>query len=169
MTELRLVAHQARFDLLGFIRNRQARFFTLVLPLLFLVIFVSVFGNDAVSATGVKASTYYVPGISALAVIAAGRIVAEGTPETLGGRERMAALIRFTLPDGLGPDGLPEALRAHVRTASDARVVLESRDPLADVKALAEWALGRGLDLPDLDVRRPSLENVYLELTEKRA
>lgn len=43
-----LVLHQARYDLLGFIRNRQARFFTLVLPLLFLVIFVSVFGNDKV-------------------------------------------------------------------------------------------------------------------------
>jgi ABC-2 type transport system permease protein len=65
-----LVLHQARYDLLGFVRNRQARFFTLVLPLLFLVIFVSVFGNNTVNATGVKASTYYVPGISALAVIA---------------------------------------------------------------------------------------------------
>jgi ABC-2 type transport system permease protein len=64
------VLHQARYDLLGFLRNRQARFFTLVLPLLFLVIFVSVFGNDTVRPTGVKASTYYVPGISALAVIA---------------------------------------------------------------------------------------------------
>ncbi len=62
--------HQARYDLLGFLRNRQARFFTLVLPLLFLVIFVSVFGNHTVRATGVKASTYYVPGLSALAVIA---------------------------------------------------------------------------------------------------
>src|SRR2546430_12058695 len=85
-----------------------------------------------------------------IAVIAKGRIVAEGTPRTLGGRERMAALIRFTLPDGLGADGLPEALRQHARSASDGRVVLESPAPLADVKTLAEWALDRGLDLPDL-------------------
>ena len=41
---LRLVRHQAKFDLLAFFRNRQARFFTLILPVLFLVIFVSVFG-----------------------------------------------------------------------------------------------------------------------------
>jgi ABC-2 type transport system permease protein len=68
---LGLVLHQARYDLLGFLRNRQARFFTLILPLLFLVIFVGVFGNDTVRATGVKASTYYVPGISALGLIAA--------------------------------------------------------------------------------------------------
>ena len=101
-----------------------------------------------------------------IAVIAAGRIVAEGTPETLGGRERMAARVRFTVPDGLGPDGLPDPLRGLVRSAANGRVVLESRRPLADVKALADWALERGLDLPDLDVRRPSLEDVYLELTE---
>src|SRR5919197_6412975 len=68
---LGLVLHQARYDLLGVLRNRQARFFTLILPLLFLVIFVSVFGNDTVGLTDVKASTYYVPGISALGIIAA--------------------------------------------------------------------------------------------------
>jgi ABC-2 type transport system permease protein len=67
---LRLVLHQARFDLLAFFRNKQARFFTLILPLLFLIIFVSVFGNHTVGQDNVKASTYYVPGLSALAVIA---------------------------------------------------------------------------------------------------
>jgi ABC-2 type transport system permease protein len=66
---LLLVLHQTRYDLLAILRNRQARFFTLVLPLLFLVIFVAVFGNH-VTRTGVKLSTYYVPGIAALGVIA---------------------------------------------------------------------------------------------------
>jgi ABC-2 type transport system permease protein len=66
-----LAAHQARYDLLGFLRNRQARFFTLILPLIFLVIFVSVFGNNTVGPDHIKVSTYYVPGISALAIIAA--------------------------------------------------------------------------------------------------
>ena len=66
---LHLVLHQARFDLLAFFRNRQSRFFTLILPIIFLVIFVSVFGNNTVGPGHVKASTYYVPGLSALAVI----------------------------------------------------------------------------------------------------
>lgn len=66
-----LVFHQARYDLLSFLRNRQARFFTLMLPLIFLVIFVSVFGNHKVGPEQVKASTYYVPGLSAMAIIAA--------------------------------------------------------------------------------------------------
>ena len=65
-----LVLHQARYDLVAFLRNRQGRFFALILPILFLVIFVSVFGNHRVGPNNVKASTYYVPGISALAIIA---------------------------------------------------------------------------------------------------
>jgi ABC-2 type transport system ATP-binding protein len=95
-----------------------------------------------------------------IAVIAGGRIVAEGTPQTLGGRERMAARISFTLPGGIGLDDLP--LRA---SAQNGRVAVESERPLADLKELADWALARGLELPDLDVRRPSLEDVYLQLT----
>jgi ABC-2 type transport system permease protein len=65
-----VILHQFRYDLLSFLRNRQSRFFTLVLPILFLVIFVSVFGNDKIGPENVKASTYYVPGICALAIIA---------------------------------------------------------------------------------------------------
>ena len=95
-----------------------------------------------------------------IAVIANGTIVAEGTPKTLGGRAAMAVRISFTLPDGVRLDELP--LSAH---ALNGRVSVESDKPLADVKALADWALARGLDLPDLDVRRPSLEDVYLQLT----
>jgi ABC-2 type transport system permease protein len=65
-----LVLHQARYDLLGILRNRQARFFTLILPVLFLFIFVGIFGNH-VNLQGVKLSTTYVPGLSALGVISA--------------------------------------------------------------------------------------------------
>jgi len=98
-----------------------------------------------------------------IAVISAGAIVAEGTPQTLGGRERMAVRISFILPPGVALDDLP--VRAHV---DNGRVAVESQRPLADVKALADWALDRGIDLPDLDVRRPSLEDVYLQLTGSR-
>jgi ABC-2 type transport system permease protein len=67
----RLVLHQTRYDLLTFARNRQARFFTVLQPVIFLVIFVGVFGNDRIGPEHVKASTYYVPGIAALAVLSA--------------------------------------------------------------------------------------------------
>jgi ABC-2 type transport system ATP-binding protein len=101
-----------------------------------------------------------------IAVIAGGRIVAEGEPGTLGGRNRMAATIRFTLPQGTGADELPPTLRERL-AGDDGRVTLTTDTPLVDVGALAEWARPRGIDLPDLDVRRPTLEQVYLELTEE--
>jgi ABC-2 type transport system permease protein len=66
-----LVLHQTRYDLLSFFRNRQARFFTVLLPILFLVIFVEVFGSGTVGPQHLKASTFFVPGIAALAVISA--------------------------------------------------------------------------------------------------
>jgi ABC-2 type transport system ATP-binding protein len=101
-----------------------------------------------------------------IAVINAGRIVAEGTPRTLGGRDRMAATIRFTLPHGFGLADLPSGLRPlAAEPASGHEVILRSESPLIHVQMLANWALGRGFDLPDLDVRRPTLEEVYLSLT----
>jgi ABC-2 type transport system permease protein len=66
-----LVRHQARYEAIAFLRNGQARFATLFLPLMFLVIFVSVFGNEHIGPQHVRAATYYVPGIAALAVISA--------------------------------------------------------------------------------------------------
>jgi len=100
-----------------------------------------------------------------IAVIAGGRIVAEGTPSTLGGRERMAVRIAFTLPETLSVHDLPAELQRSAATAPRGRIVVETTRPLADVNVLADWALGRGLELADLDVRRPSLEDVYLQLT----
>jgi ABC-2 type transport system ATP-binding protein len=100
-----------------------------------------------------------------IAVIAGGQIVAEGTPGTLGGRNRMAATIRFSLPAGTGADDLPPELRALV-ASEDGRVTLTTETPLVHLHALTDWALVRGIDLADIDVRRPTLEDVYLELTE---
>ena len=43
--------------------------------------------------------------------------------------------------------------------------LLHSESPLVHLQMLGNWALGRGFDLPDLDVHRPTLEEVYLSLT----
>jgi ABC-2 type transport system ATP-binding protein len=44
---------------------------------------------------------------------------------------------------------------------------VRTESPLVHVQMLADWALRLGFDLPDLDVRRPTLEDVYLALTSK--
>jgi ABC-2 type transport system ATP-binding protein len=100
-----------------------------------------------------------------IAVISAGRIVAEGTPRTLGGREHMTSTIRFTLPADVTVRDLPRGLRPLAERGRDDSTVVRSESPLVHVQMLADWALGRGWDLPDLDVHRPTLEDVYLSLT----
>jgi ABC-2 type transport system ATP-binding protein len=100
-----------------------------------------------------------------IAVISAGRIVAEGTPQTLGGRDRMTAAIRFTLPLGMAARDLPAGLRPLAESGPTGTTLIRSESPLVHVQMLAEWALGHAVDLPDLDVRRPTLEDVYLSLT----
>ena len=72
MSDARLVAHQLRYDLLVAWRNPQSRFFAIVLPVIFLVLLASVFGNHTTHVNGnaIKNSTFYVPGISTLGVVA---------------------------------------------------------------------------------------------------
>lgn len=70
MSQAARLLHQSRFDLLVFRRNPAATFFTVIFPLIFLVIFTSIFGDQELE-NGVRADTRYVPGILAMAVISA--------------------------------------------------------------------------------------------------
>ena len=100
-----------------------------------------------------------------IAVLSAGRVVAEGTPRTLGGRDHMATAVSFTLPAELQARDLPEGLRPLAGPGPGGTTLLHSESPLVHLQMLGNWALGRGFDLPDLDVHRPTLEEVYLSLT----
>ncbi len=102
-----------------------------------------------------------------IAVLAAGRIVAEGTAATLGGRDTEASVVSFTLPPGMPAADLPPALAACVTRTANGQVEADTRSPLRLVGVLAGWAQARGIDLPDLDVHRPTLEDVYLQLTRE--
>jgi len=100
-----------------------------------------------------------------IAVLSAGRVVAEGTPRTLGGRDHMTTAISFTLPDGLLPHDLPTGLSPLAEPGPTGLTVVHTESPLVHLQMLGTWALGLGFDLPDLDVHRPTLEEVYLSLT----
>ena len=94
-----------------------------------------------------------------VAIIADGRIVAEGPPETLGGRRTATSRVRFSLAAGAE---LPAAFAAR-RDGADH--VLETADPTRLLRDLTEWALSSDVELEGLEVKRPSLEDVYLRLT----
>ena len=112
-------------------------------------------------------TTHYLEEADALAdriaVIVGGRIVAEGTPSSLGGRDAAASEIGFRAPLA-SRRALPAGWRRRAQVAAG-RVLLRSDDPLTDLAELAAWAAAQGIQVSDLSVRRPTLEDVYLALT----
>jgi ABC-2 type transport system ATP-binding protein len=97
-----------------------------------------------------------------VAIIVDGRIVAEGPPGELAGHEPAATEITFVATAGAA--GLPSRLRS-MATEQNGRTRLSTHEPVAVLHELTEWALQQGSDLEGLTVRKPSLEDVYLELT----
>ena len=93
-------------------------------------------------------------------VIAAGRVVAEGSPSTLGFRDRARARIRYRAAEGSPPG--PVRVSA---PDADGFVEASVDDPVVALHELTSWAIGKGLPLEGLEVTRPSLEDVYLALT----
>jgi ABC-2 type transport system ATP-binding protein len=85
-----------------------------------------------------------------VAIIASGEIVARGTPEDLGDRDSQPTTISYRGPDG-------------------AQVALSTMTPVQTLNELTGRALTEGFELENLEVRRPTLEDVYLELTEQGA
>jgi ABC-2 type transport system ATP-binding protein len=99
-----------------------------------------------------------------VAILAAGRVVAAGTPDSLGGRDEGEAMIAFRLPAGTPVAALPAGLPGRPEPHED-RVVLRTTEPTRALNLLTGWALDRGVELDALTVTRPSLEDVYLQLT----
>jgi ABC-2 type transport system ATP-binding protein len=113
-------------------------------------------------------TTHYMDEAEALAdriaVLRTGVIVAEGTPATLGGRDRSAYQITLSLPDGVALDQLPVPATPAAQDAR--RVMVQTDQVMQTLHALSGWALERRIAIADLQVRRPTLEDVYLSLTE---
>jgi len=102
-----------------------------------------------------------------VAIIAGGEIVAQGTPRDLSARDGRVSRISFRLPAGVGTEELPAGLAAIAgATAGSAdELHIQASDPVRALNELTGWALERGVELSGLEVRQPSLEDVYLELT----
>ena len=99
-----------------------------------------------------------------VAVITAGALVSQGPPGRLIARQATPA-ITFTLPAGLTTEDLPEPARRAISGPPGRTVTLPAPSPLPMLRILADWADQAGHDLPDLEVRRPTLEDAYLQLT----
>jgi ABC-2 type transport system ATP-binding protein len=113
-------------------------------------------------------TTHYMDEAQALAdraaIIVRGRIVRTGDPAELGGDDGPQAVISFRLPEGESAADLPQPFDTAAKRG-EVIVSHDSTDPLRDLRALIDWAEKRGTALPSLEVRRPSLEDVFLRVT----
>ena len=80
-----------------------------------------------------------------VAILAGGEVVARGAPEELGDRDSQPTVIIYRGPEG--------------------EVSLTTTTPVQTLNELTGRALAEGFDLEGLEVKRPSLEDVYLDLT----
>jgi len=95
-----------------------------------------------------------------VAIIRGGQIVAEGSPDELLSADDSAAVITFAAPAGTTLPTVEGTVREesgifHVTTPS----------PVAALHTLTSWAIENDIELQRLSVTRPSLEDVYLQLT----
>lgn len=94
-----------------------------------------------------------------VAVIAKGCIVASGSPATLGHREKAQVRIRYRPTRELPT---PEHLVGTINSAGFNEILTD--DATATLFELTSWAVEHRCSLDGLEVIRPSLEDVYLEL-----
>jgi ABC-2 type transport system ATP-binding protein len=95
-----------------------------------------------------------------VAVIAKGVIVAEGTPDTIGGRDRMRSRVRFRFADGT-----PDPPSWGQEAQPDGSSVVPTDDPVRTTHQITGWAIDHGAALEVFEVTQPTLEDVYLDLT----
>jgi ABC-2 type transport system ATP-binding protein len=115
-------------------------------------------------------TTHYMDEAQALAdrvaVMVDGRIVALGTPAEIGGRDTAPTQIAFALPARVGLGELPSLDGADVTEPAPGHVRVITREGLRSAHALTGWALERGHELRGFAVSQPSLEDIYLRLTD---
>ncbi|MGH2768204.1 MAG: ABC transporter ATP-binding protein [Actinomycetota bacterium] len=97
-----------------------------------------------------------------VAILVEGRIVGEGSPQDLTSAGEAATEVRFRLPAAAPvlPGRLAERAERTERTWA-----ISTREPVRVLNELTGWALAHGVELHDLTVRQPSLEEIYLKLT----
>jgi ABC-2 type transport system ATP-binding protein len=125
----------------------------------------------AAAGTTVLLTTHYMDEAQHLAsrliVLAAGRIVADATPDQLRAYGTVPT-IRLPLVGGAPVSDLPSRLAAHA-DPERGELLIRTADVTADLESLVSWARRNRLDLTGLEVGPPSLEEAYLALTGESA
>ena len=100
-----------------------------------------------------------------VAIMVDGEIVAEGPPSDLSQRDG-SVTIGFRIDSGSG--ALPEDLGAE-QTGNSGRYTITTSTPTRSLHQLTGWAVEQGIELQELSVSRPSLEDLFIELANPQA
>jgi ABC-2 type transport system ATP-binding protein len=103
-----------------------------------------------------------------VAIVDEGRIIALDTPAQLKQQSRNASTIVVTCSAAF-PSNRPawaEATQSEL-DGNGHRLTVRSRRPAATLVDLVKWIDQQGLELADVSLRQPSLEDVFIELTGK--
>ena len=111
-------------------------------------------------------SSHYLDEIEALAdrviILAAGEVVADGTPLDLLTRAAGASTLWLDVTGSIDPSSLVPQATFEGRDGALFRY--RTSDPTAAIVGLADALRSSGARLADLRLKRPSLEDVYLQL-----
>ncbi|MGH2942110.1 MAG: ATP-binding cassette domain-containing protein [Solirubrobacteraceae bacterium] len=118
--------------------------------------------------TTVFLTTHYMEEAEALAdhaaIIVGGAIRAVGTPSELVANLGGQTEVQFDLPAGIDPAALEDSVGASVEGG---RVCLKTAAPQEALELLQSWSRVRGVKLEGLEIRRATLEDVFLEVTAR--
>lgn len=105
-----------------------------------------------------------------VAIMDAGQIIAMGTPRELQERSANQSAIEVTLTQPLNetpPPEWPESIRSIV-SEDRRRITVYSKRPARTLVELVKWIDANGFELDDVHLSRPTLEDVFIELTGKK-
>ena len=105
-----------------------------------------------------------------VAIVDEGRIVALDTPARLQQQSKNASSIVVTCATPF-PENRPAWTEA-IQSALDATgktLTVNSRRPAATLVDMVKWIDQSGMELTDVSLKQPSLEDVFIELTGKEA
>jgi ABC-2 type transport system ATP-binding protein len=103
-----------------------------------------------------------------VAILRQGSIVAQGPTAQLGATLGRHSVVRFRIPSGFSADEIRSVVESEISLSGN-EASFEAEHPQRQLHRLLGLAEERGVELEDLEVRQPSLEDVFLELTETKA
>jgi ABC-2 type transport system ATP-binding protein len=103
-----------------------------------------------------------------VAIIRSGEIVAQGRPQELVAGETIRTVVSFVAPAGIEVATVAAEVSAPTRREGS-RIEVETDDAQRVLFRLMTWAERDGVELAEIEVRRPTLEDVFLELTRAGA